>query len=340
MKKHIQWLLAALCCGLAAGGCWKDVSFDTTVILKGWTQEVSGGGQEPLHDLMLYGYAVDTVEWRVASYDDALAMRMTNKSDGSVLESPTVAGTPYEMEGFGRTMAMQVTSDYLTVVVVDLDDRLYGYGRIAFSENMPQMYLSILFQPWKKSNFFKNGSWWMCNDFYVVDATCVLRPTVQYAEEEEPYTLRNGILYAYETDDPSPWVMASPEEAVSGLLTDPLTGEQLLPERQATADSAGTITLDLQPGTYVLAAVDTTNGCYALCRYTTAASGEKEELTLCFAPWRTDSPYGDGAWQVWNFLAEEPEPEEPETPETPDPDAPGGLPDPDSGAASTTAARR
>ncbi len=77
---------------------------------------------------------------------------------------------------------MRTDAELLMVVVVDRTNRLYGYTMQSFSQNMPEMYVSLVFQPWKKSNAFKNGTWWMFNDFYIPDVVCRLNPSVQSEE--------------------------------------------------------------------------------------------------------------------------------------------------------------
>lgn len=311
--KYLTGLLAA---GLLAAGCSKHVGFDTNFILKAWSQPVSGGELEPLSDVLLYGYVADTVQWTVASYEDALACRLTDKQSGETTDTPYAVGVPYELEGFGSTMAMRTDAELLMVVVVDRTNRLYGYTMQSFSQNMPEMYVSLVFQPWKKSSSFKNGTWWMFNDFYIPDVVCRLDPTVQSEEGAEPAALRGVTLFAYQVDDPSQWEPASFTDAAGGQLTHLTTGERTVPKYSASGDSSGTVTLSMQPGEYLLVAVDSQNRSYAMRSYENVS--DAESLTILFTPWRTDSPFFEGEWKIWNTVVEEPEePEEPEQPEEP-----------------------
>ena len=309
MGKYLTGLLAAC---LLAVGCSKHVGFDTAYILKAWNQPVSGGELEPLSDVMLYGYVADTVQWTVASYEDALACRLTDKRSGETVDTPYAAGTPYELEGFGPTLAMRTDAELLMVVVVDRTNRLYGYTMQSFSQNMPEMYVSLVFQPWKKSNAFKNGTWWMFNDFYIPDVVCRLNPSVQSEEGGATTSLRGVTLFAYQVDDPSQWEPDSFADAAGGQLTNTVTGERTVSKYSASGDSAGVVTLNMQPGDYLLVAVDSQNRSYALRPYANVAGAEP--LTILFTPWRTDSPFTEGEWKIWNSAPVEPEqPEEPGT---------------------------
>lgn len=309
--RHIgEYLTGLLAAALLAAGCSKHVGFDTTYILKAWNQPISGSDLEPLSDVVLYGYVADTVQWTVSSYDDALACRLTDKWSGRTIEAPYAVGVPYELEGFGPTLAMQTDAELLMVVVVDRTNRLYGYTMQNFSQNMPEMYVSLVFQPWKKSSVFKNGTWWMFNDFYIADIVCRLNPTVQSEEGAEPTALRGVTLFAYVVDDPAQWEPASFADAAGGQLTNLVTGERTVPKYTASGDSAGVVTLPMQPGDYLLVAVDSQNRSYAQRTY--ANTAEAEPLELCFAPWRSDSPFVEGGWKIWNSAPETPEqPEQP-----------------------------
>lgn len=311
--RHIgTYLTGLLAACLLAAGCSKHVGFDTTYILKAWNQSASGGELEPLSDVVLYGYVADTVQWTVASYEDALACRLTDKWGGGTIDTPYAVGTPYELEGFGPTLAMQTDAELLMVVVVDRTNRLYGYTMQNFSQNMPQMYVSLVFQPWKKSRAFKNGTWWMFNDFYIPDVACRLNPSVQSEEGGETEALRGVTLFAYQIEDPSLWEPASFTDAAGGQLTNTATGERTVSKYSASGDSAGVVTLSMQPGDYLLVAVDSQNRSYAQRTYTNAA--DAEPLSILFMPWRTDSPFTEGGWKIWNSAPEEPEqPEEPGT---------------------------
>lgn len=311
--RHIgTYLTGLLAACLLAAGCSKHVGFDTTYILKAWNQSASGGELEPLSDVVLYGYVADTVQWTVASYEDALACRLTDKWGGGTIDTPYAVGTPYELEGFGPTLAMQTDAELLMVVVVDRTNRLYGYTMQNFSQNMPEMYVSLVFQPWKKSRAFKNGTWWMFNDFYIPDVACRLNPSVQSEEGGETEALRGVTLFAYQVEDPSLWEPASFTDAAGGQLTNTVTGERTVSKYSASGDSAGVVTLSMQPGDYLLVAVDSQNRSYAQRTYTNAEGAEP--LSILFMPWRTDSPFTEGGWTIWNSAPEEPEqPEEPGT---------------------------
>ncbi len=63
--------------------CLKEGKFETTYILKPSVQYQSVDPAEPLAGVVAYAYEVDTLDWGVASYDDATAGIITRKDDPS-----------------------------------------------------------------------------------------------------------------------------------------------------------------------------------------------------------------------------------------------------------------
>ena len=91
-------------------------------------------------------FAADTAAWYIASYDDAVAGKITSKDDDSFTRSnPNF--TAYKEEG-SSLYKMQVSTGTLMVVVVDRVDRLYAYTKKEVDlEGAPPTF-SVLFRPW------------------------------------------------------------------------------------------------------------------------------------------------------------------------------------------------
>ena len=91
-------------------------------------------------------FAADTAAWYIASYDDAVAGKITSKDDDSFTRSnPNF--TAYKEEG-SSLYKMLVSTGTLMVVVVDRVDRLYAYTKKEVDlEGAPPTF-SVLFRPW------------------------------------------------------------------------------------------------------------------------------------------------------------------------------------------------
>ncbi len=301
---------------LGAVGCKKDVAYDSLLILKGWTQQTSGGDLVPMHEVAIYGYQTDTALYAPANYEDALLGRLTSKQDPSIQLDPATDGTAYDLTGFGLTEAMQVQGiSHLYLLVVNPVDRLYAYTMLQMAENLPHLYISYIFKLWNVGRVKKDGAWMVFNDFYVPDITCIVRSYLQAEEGGEPSNLKNSKIFAYAVEDPEAWLPQDYTSAETGRLTNPATGEVVDFSYSFSADSQGVFSLSLPPRDYLLMLFNAANRSCAL--YTFRESDT--ELAVTLAPWRTEYPYTDEAgWTHYYFPEEIEEPENPEDSENPD----------------------
>lgn len=146
MKRTILYAAAAL----LLGGCFKSVGYDTDVILKSWVQTESAAELKPAQGVVAYAFEADTVTWTVASYEDALNGVLTRKGTDEAGVSP-VQGTAYRVDSVDMDLLlMRVGSTPVVVVAVDTENRLYGYRQQDLGENLPQLFTSVIFRPWKQ----------------------------------------------------------------------------------------------------------------------------------------------------------------------------------------------
>ena len=106
-------------------------------------------GAEPTvpSNLRVYAYAVDTTAWRIASYDDAYAGRITSKRDENDTRT-TPSFQAYADEETGL-FSMQVSVESLMVVVVDRVNRLYAYSQQSVDLDGASPTFEVLFRPWR-----------------------------------------------------------------------------------------------------------------------------------------------------------------------------------------------
>ncbi len=296
--RNIPFLLVLALAALMTVGCRKDVSFQTSIVLKTWSQESSGDELYPITDVVMYGFAADTTLYTATSYEDALAGVLTSKRDPSKQLAANLVSEPCLVEGYGQAQMMPAP-DYqsLLLLVVNKQERLYGYTQLALVENMPYLYLSVQFQPWKEDSFYKNGTWWMCNDDYVPNISCIVRPKGQQAEGGEKSYLTSSRLFAYAVENPEEWAPADWENAEVGRLVNALTGEVTDPLYSFSADTQGNLMAKFPPDDYLLMVVNAAEHCYALRAFTEQeirAESESEEeekgFELLFPFWDLNVP--------------------------------------------------
>lgn len=330
MTRHAICLLALL----LATGCFKDDSICTTYVLKPQVEEVSGDVKRPLEAVSAYAFAADTADWAVASYDDALAGVLTDRT-GAGAPSPLsyAAAEPYAYEGATGWIAMPLTEASQMVVVIDREHRLYAYTQQALDVFLPQLYVTLLFQPWRETNSYKSGAWTFRNDFYVAptELECTLLPSVQSEEggAEEPVEVR---AYAFAADT-TRWRVASYADADAGVIRLKEDPEQLRESPNFTAykqpDGDG-YAMSVTASPLFIIVVDRTHGLYAYIQQDVDLEGEPLVLPLLFRPWQQQWITVDEAG--WRLVDERYKPEEPgpggeEDPDNPDDPGDGGNPD-------------
>lgn len=311
MNKKIANGLVALPLLLAAlfgVGCQKDVSYRTNLVLKSWSQESSGDELRPVTDMLMYGFAADTSQYVVASYEDALAGVMTSKRDPAQKITAELSGSECFVEGYGAAQMMPAP-DYASVILlaVNREEQLYGYTQLALAENLSYLYVSVRFQPWKESASYKDGQWWMFNDNYVANMSCMVLPKAQWVEQGEVSYLTNSRLFAYEVQEPEGWEPIDWNDAEVGRLTNSSTGEILDPCYSFSADKQGNLTAKFPPSDYLLMVVNASERCYALrplSEQEILADEESEPedrgFEVVFPLWNLDPPQTtDQGWRCY-----------------------------------------
>ena len=297
MKQMMKYLCGLLILGLAS--CGVDVGYKSTYLLKCWEQAESGAELVRLEELRLFGYRADTTDWRILSYEDALEGRFVAANGSGEELTPSLVGQLFEVEGYGVAQGLEAQGyGKLMVLAVDTKNRLYGYTQYAMPENLPKLYASLVFQPWKKSSAFKNGTWWMFNEFYRPDITARVRPTVEREEGAETVALKGVSLFVYEVEDAALWLPTDYDQATMGNLTNQESGEEISPLKSFSGDSAGVISISLPEGDYLMMVIDYSSRSYALRPF--AASEASTEIALCFSPWREESPYSFEEWTIYS----------------------------------------
>ena len=168
MNILLKTTLVAAVCAVCMAGCLKGYEGDVVYVLKPY---VSDGSADVDIDRYITAYAVyaDTTHWTVASYDDALAMRVTEKESGRAFDGGVAAAEPFvEPEAGGRyAVEMILSPATVMLVVVDTDLKIYGYREQTLPEGLKSVFESVVFYTSRNARRYKAGQWMMCNDFYV-----------------------------------------------------------------------------------------------------------------------------------------------------------------------------
>ena len=157
MKKIILIVISAL--GLT--GCFKKVGFDTELILYPKVQVTSKDDFTVAEGVTAYAYYVSSEDWKVLSYEDAVAKVITNSVSGATKNEPDVDSTPYAAEGepideLGR-VRLKTTKQHLMLVAIYPTAEMFAYRHYEVGENLPITTMKFHFRPWKQGEYIDSG---------------------------------------------------------------------------------------------------------------------------------------------------------------------------------------
>lgn len=290
--------IASILLLFAAAACFREVAFRTDYVVKPLRQATSDDRNPTvIPDATAFAYAVDTAAWYVASYDDAVAGILTSKEDPAVRETaPRALSEPYGTDGWIR---LDLDRERQMVVVVDPLDRLYAYTQQQIGENLPQLTVSLLFQPWKSGSIYKNGSWVFRNDFYAEPARldCFVDARVQPTEEGASEAVASPKIYAYGADTAA-WYIASYDDAVNGVITSKSSGQtRTTPDFPAYAlPDSELYGMEVTASPLMLVVVDRTHRIYAYTKAEVDLAGAAPTFSLLFQPWRKQWIVEEEGW--------------------------------------------
>lgn len=298
MKSRLLLLLVAV---LGCAGCFEKVSHSTDYVLRPSVQFTSGGLEEPLAGVVAYAFDADTTLWGVASYDDALAGIVTSKENPAEQLAPLAEALPCETEGMTDRLCMRLPSRPLMVLAVDTEHRLYAYTQQKIVENLPNLYVKVLFKPWRETTAYRE-QWSFYNPFFVPapKIECTLRVAAQAAEEAPEETIPSLKAYAFAADT-TEWRIASYDDAVSGVLTsknDPEVTRDTPEFNAYETNEAGRYRMTVDRTPLMVVVVDRTHRRYAYAKQAVDLTGEPPVFGLVFRLWREAWIYEEAEWRV------------------------------------------
>lgn len=157
MKKFIVIMVAAL--GLTS--CFKEVGFDTTIELYPKLQEISNGEFAVAEGVTAYAYYVSGGDWKVLSYEDAVAKVITNTKTNATKTEPAVEAVPYAEDGetpdaLGR-LKLKTNKEHVLLVAVYPAFEMWAYRQYQVGVNLPTTTMKFHFRPWKLSEYVDSG---------------------------------------------------------------------------------------------------------------------------------------------------------------------------------------
>lgn len=151
---------------LPLAGCFKSVVTYTRFNIAVYTQAAADGDFVRARNLDTYAYYVDTTEWRIASYDDAVEGRITNKLTGEMRETPDVWGSFNSSSEYQCSLVL--TEPLSMIVAVDTGLKRYAYRSYELPVNLPAVDTKLYMAAWRPTH--TSSGWVVVNRFHVPEA--------------------------------------------------------------------------------------------------------------------------------------------------------------------------
>lgn len=162
MKKALSIAIIMLATTAILSGCFKQVVAYTVLNVAIYEQTEQDGPTPRAQDIFSYAYYVDTLDWRIASWEDALAGRITNKTTGEVRSAPDVLGEFNSSDDF--QVSIEINQKLSMVVAVDPVLKVYAYRKYELPVNLDRVEAKLYLSSWKRNH--TNSGWWVVNPFY------------------------------------------------------------------------------------------------------------------------------------------------------------------------------
>ncbi|MBR3887420.1 MAG: hypothetical protein IKJ21_07465 [Alistipes sp.] len=166
MMKRLKHIAFVVLGAVLLHSCFKDVVSYTDFNIAVYDQSVADGEILPSTAVETYAYYVDTTEWSVLTYEDALARRITNKTTGEVRSTPDVEGTFDVALPYPASVRLEQPISMLVLVNPTL--RLYAYRKYELPINLATVDTKLYMASWRGTH--SSSGWLVKNDFYKAES--------------------------------------------------------------------------------------------------------------------------------------------------------------------------
>ena len=175
MKRFIRNTTLLVVAALALHSCFKDTVSYTRFNLAVYDQVDSEAAFVHTEELDSYAFYADTTEWYIASWEDAVAHRITHKTSGQTLDVPDVVGEFNPEQQYQTTL--QVEQPISMLVVVNPALKLYAYRKYELPENLAEIQAKLYMAAWRPTH--SSSGWIVVNRFYTEEENPADEPVIE-----------------------------------------------------------------------------------------------------------------------------------------------------------------
>ena len=159
--KRVYKISTLLAIAFALAGCFKDVVDYTSYNTAVYSQQESDGEITIAQNIEAYAFYVDTTEWRIASYEDAVAKIITNEKTAATKSEPAAEAVPYAADdepadAEGR-LKIKTNKQHVMLVAIYPAMEMWAYRHYEVGENLPTTTMKFHFRPWKTGEYVDSG---------------------------------------------------------------------------------------------------------------------------------------------------------------------------------------
>lgn len=138
-----------------------------------------------------------------------------------------------------------------------------------------------------------------CFESTAFDTECILTPVVQTSSGDDYVDLEGVVCYAF-TGTTDEWEIRSYEDALAGVVTSNVSGEQRSADAEASAyeGSSSKLSIQLENEFMIIVAVDPSSQIYTYIDYEIPENFYELHVTLSFLPWKV----ADYTVKSWNYV--------------------------------------
>lgn len=325
-------ILAAITLLSLLSACGKEDKLDTESSVSIWVQrERSGQLERAASDTRVcIFYGVDTLEWKAASYEDAVAGILTNSVTG---QTRTAGANDWAKPDMNGNLAFSPAQDKKAVLVAcnrqsyeDLsvagerivDSKMYAYRTLYTEEGLSDLRVSLIFRPWEQRDSYPDSQWSMKNDNVPVNLYTV-DPQVQKALGGISESCRDdAAVFIHYGVDTTQWKVRTYADSKTGTLTNEGDSSTRQPDAAITVDPTTGLYTFASPTGYASMVIIVHNGsdyadlseekqsvdsrmyCYGYIEVESGQSFPGGTLTPLFKPREMRGSYIESVWTMRN----------------------------------------
>lgn len=161
MKRTMTIITAIILSSLFCG-CFDDVIDYTDYNTAIYEQATTDGSFIHAQHVETYAFAADTNEWKIASYEDAVAHRITNKKTGEVKSDPDAFGAFNSSQEYQSSIRLEAPISMIVMVLPNSE--IYAYRNYELPENLDHVDTKLYIALWRQSH--NSAGWRIVNEGY------------------------------------------------------------------------------------------------------------------------------------------------------------------------------